>query len=166
MRNLLVGALALVMVCGACQKPTPRLNAPPHGVAEEACELQDTFNHMIDNGLLVDMTISDIHFMPHRPILNALGQERISRLAQIMDMYGGVIRFNTDVRDESLIAQRTEAIMTALEDAGLDTSQEVLRRDMAGGDGLDAAQCILIKTNEATYKPKKDSGSSLLGGDQ
>ncbi|MCK4342589.1 MAG: hypothetical protein KAY37_12795 [Phycisphaerae bacterium] len=158
MRNLILYAAAVGLACGACQKPSPRLNAPPHGVAENTSDLRDTFAHMIDNGLLADMTISDIHFVPHRALLNSLGEDRLCRLAGLIEVYGGVIRFNPTVTDEDLIARRTETVMAFLADEGIDTSRKVLTHDLPGGRGMDATQAILIKKNEATYKPKQQTG--------
>ena len=88
---------------------------------------------LTDNALLADMTVSDRHFLPHRAKLNHLGVQRLSRLASLMDAYGGVVRFNSELDDEELIAQRTEAIVEFLAEAGVDTTREVLVEDMPGG---------------------------------
>ena len=160
MKALVWCVAAACVVCGACQKPVARLNAPPHGTSEEANPLQSHYAHMIDNALLEDMTVSDVHFLPHRPLLNTLGRERLSRLAALMEAYGGTIRFSTDLTDEKLIQARTDQITAFLSEAGLDTTQEVLSRDLPGGRGMDAGQAVLIKANEGTYKPKKTGGGT------
>lgn len=160
MRCLLLGTAAACAMCAACQEPGPRLNAPPHGAAVKTSELQSTFVHMMDNALLEDMTISDLHFMPHRPMLNQLGEERLCRLASLMEVWGGQIRFNTDLTDDELIEQRKQAIMDFLADAGVDTTAEVLGRDLPGGQGMPASEAILIKANEATYAPSAKQGTS------
>ena len=159
MKQLLVWIAALSLTCFACKSPQPRLNAPPHGTAEKTSQLQSMYEHMIDNALLEEMTVSDIHFLPHRSILNTLGQQRLSRLASLMEAYGGEIRFNTNLEDEQLIDQRLDIVLEFLREAGLDTSAEILRRDLPGGPGIDATEAILIKLHEATYKPCKSSGA-------
>ena len=103
MKYLLIGTAAAALLCGACNSPEPRLNAPPHGTAERTSNLQTMYTHMIENALLANMTISDIHFLPHRAQLSPLGEERLSRLAALMEAYGGVIRFDTVAEDEELL---------------------------------------------------------------
>jgi hypothetical protein len=163
MKRWWLAVTAACLACAACEKPIARLNAPPHGFTEEPNPMQFEYLSMVDNALLEDMTLNDVHFVPHRPMLNTLGEERLARLATLMQIYGGTIRFNTNLTDEKLIAARTSHVIDFLCDAGLDTSAELLVRDLAGGAGMDAAQAILIRTNEGTYKPKKDSSAG--GGD-
>ena len=164
MKHLLVWVAVLSLTCFACNSPQPRLNAPPHGTAEDTSEMHSMYEHMIDNALLEEMTVSDMHFLPHRSILNTLGQQRLSRLTSLMEAYGGEIRFSTSLEDEQLIDQRLDVVLEFLREAGLDTSAEILRPDLPGGSGMDATEAILIKLNEATYKPGKssDAGSTLL----
>ena len=162
MNRLLVCLAATCVACSACQKPAPRLNAPPHGEAENKSELQDSYAYMVDNGLLADMSISDVHFLPHRPALNTLGQERLQRLVALMQMYGGTIRFNTNESDQALVDQRMNVVKVALANEGLDTTTEVLKQDLPGGRGMDAAQAILIKTTEGTFVHKKKTSSDAM----
>lgn len=145
MTRLVLCTLAVSITCGACQQPISRLNAPPHGPTEKPSELQAQYAHMVDNALLADMTVADVHFVPHRVMLNSLGEERLSRLATLMEVHGGTIRFSTDEPDEELIAERVEKIRTFLRQAGVDTSLPVVKRDLPGGTGLGAREAILIK---------------------
>jgi hypothetical protein len=158
MSKWLVIALALVVCSAGCQQPAQRLNAPPHGYAERQADLAVEYAHMIDNALLENMTISDVHFLPHRAQLNSLGEERVARLALLMELYGGTIRFSTNETEE-LAAARTRTILEFLEDTGAEVTAQSLVPDMAGGRGIDAAQAVLIRKYEATYQPKKGSGS-------
>ena len=161
MRTLLVCTAALGLACAACESPEPRLNAPPHGMAENTSEMQGMYLYMMDNALLADMSISDIHFVPHRPMLNTLGEQRLTRLASLIEVYGGEVLFSTNVKEKKLIDERTEAIREFLCDAGIDTATDGVRLDMPGGRGLEATEVILIKAKEGTYQPKKsDSGPS------
>lgn len=155
--------LAALLILGGCNKPAPRLNAPPHGEANETVESQGTLVYMNDTALLANMTISDMHFLPHRAQLNGNGLERLSRLAQLMQAYGGTIRYNTDETDETLLARRTDAVMQFLRETGLTTTSETLTRDLPGGKGMSATEAVLIKTHEATYNPKAKSGSASGG---
>lgn len=160
MRRLLLCSVIVGVACSACQKPAARLNAPPHGTCEEPSPLQEEFVQMVDNALLADMTVSDIHFVPQRAMLNSLGEERLTHLADLMERYGGTIRFSTDVTDKPLVEARTKSILTFLSTRGIDTLADTLVQDMPASTGMDAAQAILIKMNEATYHPKRSAGSS------
>ena len=163
MRYVLVWTAAAGLICTACNSPDPRLNAPPHGVAERTSAMRTMYTHMIDNALLANMTVCDIHFLPHRAMLSPLGEERLSRLASLMQAYGGVIRFDTEVEDDELTEQRITTIVDFLREAGIDTMTEVVRRDLPGGRKMDATEAILIKANEATYQPSGSSSSSSSG---
>jgi hypothetical protein len=166
MNRLLSGLVAVGLVCGACQEPAPRLNAPPHGVPERAADLQAEYRHMEDNALLTDMVVSDIHFVPQRAMLNALGEERLTRLANLMELYGGTVHLSTNATDEELVKARVEQVRSCLAAAGIDTTAETVVAGLAQGRGMDAAQTVLIKANEGTYVPKKKGGPEaglLLG---
>jgi hypothetical protein len=155
MYRLLIVTVVVSLLVAGCNQPGARLNAPPHGQPYQTADLQGTFTYMADNALLADMTVSDMHFLPHRSLLNDLGVQRLSRLAALMDAYGGTIRFNTELTDEDLIARRTGVIMDFLAQAGVDTTREVVVQDMPGGVGMPATEAILIKAEEGTYNPEK-----------
>jgi len=171
MSRYVVWTVCVCVICVACNKPNARLNAPPHGTPYETSDLQGTFVYMTDNALLADMTVSNIHFHPHRATLNTLGQQRLSRLVSLLEVHGGTIRFNTDIDDEELIEKRTDAILAFLAEAGVDTTGQVLVEDLRGGRGMDASEVILIKVFEASYQPKGAGGagggpSTASGGTQ
>lgn len=157
-RTVVALAAVGILVVG-CNSPDSRLNAPPHGRVYETNDMQGTYTYMIDNAALADMTVSDMHFLPHRALLNDLGVQRLARLAELMDAYGGTIRFNTNLTDEELADQRAAEIVSFLSESGIDTTSEVVARDLPGGEGSAATEAILIKANEGTYDPKKKSGS-------
>jgi len=162
MKRISLGVVAVVVVCGGCQQSMTRLNAPPHGTTERVSKLQDMYVHMVNNALLADMAVSDVHFVPHRERLNALGEQRLCRLASLMEVYGGTIRFSTDAEDAELVEGRLASITAFLAGLGMDTSGDVVELNMRGGEGMAADEAILIKANEGTYKPSQsDSGSSV-----
>ena len=159
MRRLSVLGAALVMLLG-CNETAKRLNAPPHGHPEETSDMQGTFTYMSDNAMLADMTITDMHFYPHRAQLNALGETRLSRFASLMDAYGGQLRMSTDSTNTNLIAKRMQTVREFLTETGVPTSAEVIVRDMPGGRGMDADEAILIRANEGTYRPSDNAEGS------
>ena len=150
----------LALTAAGCNEPRQRLNAPPHGEPTTTADAQGTLVYMNDNALLANMTISDMHFLPHRAQLNSMGMERLSRLAQLMQAYGGTIRFNTDETDEALLTKRTDTVMQFLREAGMTTSSELVTRDLSGGKGMLATEAVLIRANEGTYVPKAKGGGT------
>jgi hypothetical protein len=128
--------------------------------------MQGTFTYMADNALLADMTVNDTHFLPHRALFTDLGERRLARLASLMEAYGGTIRFNTDLTDQDLIDQRVAMVVDFLAEAGIDTTEEVVTKDMPGGHGMSAAEAILIKATQGTHDPERerpDTGAGTTG---
>lgn len=162
MRRTVPVVAVLTAMLTACKQPAARMNAPPHGGAESVHDMQGTFVYMSDNALLSDMSVSDRHFLPHRPILSTLGEQHLGRLASLMKSYGGTLRFSSDDRDEKLGEQRIAAVRARLAELGVDTTKETVTSGLPGGSGMDAAQAVLIKANLGTYvPPKKSQGSGI-----
>lgn len=155
----ITGAALSGLACS--NSPDARINTPPHGESEKTSDLQGTFVYMNDNAMLADMNLSDMHFMPHRALLTSLGEERLSRLAELMKAYGGELRYNTDLSaDDPLRGKRVAAIVEFLNETGLKTTPDAVHFDEPGGRGMPASSAVLIKANEGTYKPKKSSGGA------
>ncbi len=161
MRYILISLIVLT-VAGGCESPEPEQADPVPEPVIEAQDVQGTFEYMVDNALLADMTIADYHFVPHRALLTPLGEQRLLRLATLIESYGGVIRYNTDLDDGALLGERTRTIIDFLAANGADTTADILTREMSGGVGMEAREAILIKSNEATYKPSSTSGGTSV----
>lgn len=160
----LIGAGALIAGAG-CQDTNSEMAAAPEETEKEQhrAKYDMTYDHMTDNALLEDMTISDYHFLPHRPALSSLGEVRLKRLVALIRDYGGTIRFNTD-EDANLVEKRLTTIKSYLNESGLDSTSEVISAGMQGGAGMDAAQVIAIRAGEGTYKPKKSAAKAPAAG--
>jgi len=121
--SLLSGTTVIILLAGVCQEPTRRLNAPPQGASNEPHPMQNDMNYMVDNALLEDMCVSDIHFVPHTTQINSLGARRLNRYAELMLNIGGTIHYDTSERDENLVDARVETVREYLADAGADLSK-------------------------------------------
>lgn len=152
--------IAAVFALSGCHEQTARVNAPPHGQPENVNDMQGTFVYMTDNALLSNMTVSDMHFLPHRALLSPVGEERVRRLASLMDAYGGTIRLNSDEEDTALVDARLKAVKDYLTELGVDTTKEVVQADLPGGRGMDANQAIMIRAAQGGFTPAKKSGAS------
>lgn len=159
-------AMLLSISIVGCQSQQSRLNAPPHGEEAEKPDLQGTYVYMADNALLESMSVSDYHFLPNRDRLTTLGKQRLYRLAALIEEYGGAIRYNSLLgHDDPLVTKRTTAIVNYLTELGVDTRNRTISREpLAESTSKSAEEAILIRVNEGTYKPKKSSSSSAMGG--
>jgi len=135
------------LVLAGCGQPTGRLNAPPQGDAEHRSELQPFFTCQVDNAMMADMTISDIHFVPHTAELNSLGTARLTRMAKVIDAYGGTVRYATREPSEDLVNQRLAHVREYLTTSGVDAGRVDARVAQAGSNFTGAAEAI-----EATDK--------------
>lgn len=164
MRKIVVSLLLAGLACCGCNEPKDRVNTPLHGPGGGINDMQGTLVYMSDNALLADMSMSDMHFYPHRPRLNEVGQERLCRLISLIEAYGGAIRFSSSVEDENLSRARLQTVTSFMQDAGLNVTAENLTEGLPGGRGMDAPQAIMIKLNEGSYIPPKKAGGASGGG--
>ncbi|MBN2447915.1 MAG: hypothetical protein JXO22_14380 [Phycisphaerae bacterium] len=159
MRRTLVGLAICMFVLGCAS------NGPTEECESTACEpanaqdMRGTLDYMAESALLADMTVGDYHFVPHRAMLTLAGEQRVIRLANLLDAYGGTVRFNTDLEPGQLRDQRMQSIRACLAANGVDTTNEVVTIDLPGSTGMDAREAILIKQNEGSYVP---AGSSSM----
>lgn len=165
MKRCLLGSVIPAFLILGCHDPNARLNAPPHGEEPTATnELQGTYVYMQDAALLADMSISDMHFFPHRALLTSLGEQRLSRLALLMQEYGGSIRMSSALDDAELLRQRTDAVVAFLTEAGIEVVPQTVVQDVPGGRGLPAAEVLLIRTQVGQFNPDCSNSSASASG--
>ncbi|UCG33335.1 MAG: hypothetical protein JSU68_01645 [Phycisphaerales bacterium] len=135
--------LTMVLTVSGCTQSSERLNAPPQGAAEQANPLQEQYVYMQDNALLADMSISDIHFVPHTAELNGLGARRLNRYAQLLAVYGGTLHYDTELDgSDPLIQKRVEHAVEYAKLAGLDPDKFEIVVGHPGGRGVRATDAI------------------------
>ncbi len=122
-------------------------------------ELRPHLTYMVDNAMLHDMSIADIHFVPHTSELSGTGIVKLDRFAILLDTYGGTLRYDTFIEDEELIEQRLEHTREYLAMAGCDMSRVRVETMMPGGRGLPAVDAIEAKERAETQA----SGSQAAG---
>ncbi|HUN80833.1 MAG TPA: hypothetical protein VMV81_04910 [Phycisphaerae bacterium] len=147
----------------------PRLNSPPQGYAEPHHAMASYYAYHNDQGMLADMSIADIHFIPHSDRLSATGQARLERYAELLADTGGTLRFDTKVNDDDLVRARLIAANSFL--AELECTHPILVAvGGAGGRGMTAQEAsgakAVAKQPEArkeAYHLNKKEGSSSSG---
>jgi len=165
----LVGSVTLVWSAWGCNQPSERLNAPPQGYSEYPSPLAESFVYMVDNAMLEDLSLADIHFVPHSGELNGLGARRLERYAKLLTVYGGSVRYATAVADDRLVEQRMGSIRDYLATTGIASERIRVVRDLPGGVGMTAREAIVAKSEaiageqkQETKGGKKGAGASAL----
>ncbi len=160
----IVGSVALIFWTVGCNEPSPRLNAPPQGTAEYTSTLQDSFVYMVDNAMLEDLSMTDIHFVPHTSELNGTGARRLDRYAKLLTVYGGSIRYASYSSDERLVEQRMASVRDYLATTGIDRDRIKVSKDLPGGVGMTAREAIVARN--ATSASEKGGKGGKKGSSQ
>jgi len=164
----LAGTLVLAAL-GCDYGGMSRLHAPPQGYSGEPnLVAQEPYAVMVDNAMMSDMIISDIHFVPHTNELNGLGAHRLERYARLLKHYGGTLRYDSTLDNEKMIEKRMEHVSEFLATAGLETDDVKVVRGIAGGEGLPATEAVMAVKGARTpvqhARPAYSSGGGEGGG--
>jgi hypothetical protein len=159
MRTILTMAALLgwVGLVGCASGPTGRLNAPPQGSSAYPHRLQEPYLQMTDSAVVADMSVADIHFVPHTPELNDLGQWRLAGCVDVLKRHGGTVRYDSQTDDAGLVRKRLASIREYLEHAGVDPATVKVVVDVAGGRGIDAQEAIDVLKASRT----KEAGAAV-----
>lgn len=152
------------MWTAGCLDPSTRLNAPPQGSTERPNQMQDQYVYMTDNGMMYDMCVSDIHFIPHTSSLSGLGVRRLNRYAELLEGYGGSVHLDTICDDETLNQARLQSINTHLASAGLNMNNVKVERGTAQGRGFDAPTALRVMAEGTVDDTKAGGGGAAKSG--
>jgi hypothetical protein len=75
--------------------------------------------------MLADMSIADIHFVPHSTFLSGAGEARLERYAELLAAHGGSLNYDTAINDGKLL------------DARLKSARDFLAQACPGGQPVD-----------------------------
>jgi len=109
---------------------------------QDAAAMHRYYDPMVANAAAYDISVADIHFVPHTSRLNDLGVRRLDLLSGTLQEYGGVVRYETDSTDKESIDARLVEIQTYLTDIGLDMTNVKVAAMMSGGRGMSATEAI------------------------
>jgi hypothetical protein len=117
------------------------------------------FDRMVHNAELADMSITEIHFVPNRPMLNSNGTRRLNHLAWMVDQYGGQIMFDTADPNSEMAQARLRTIVCFLKQWGLSNQKIVVCLGLPLSQGMTADEAIKIY-QDTRFKPgEKDNGA-------
>ncbi|HPD29565.1 MAG TPA: hypothetical protein PLL20_06190 [Phycisphaerae bacterium] len=164
-------ALAVLALAGCTcvdGPPADQMNAPPQGTAPTGSRLAENYVAMTDNALLNDASMSSVHFVPRTAELNALGVRRLTRMAEVLKVYGGTVFYDGSDAERDLRKDRVEKIRLYLTSCGIDPSRFKVEEGFAGGSGIDGDEAVAIR--RATRGPgdvkiqAQAAGSGSSGG--
>ncbi|MCH9033881.1 MAG: hypothetical protein IID42_05185 [Planctomycetes bacterium] len=98
--------------------------------------------YMADNAMLHDMSLADLHFVPHTRELSGTGIARLDRMAVMLDTYGGTVRYETYATNEAFIQERLDHVREYLATTGCDMSRVEIKTMLSGGRGMSAVKAL------------------------
>ncbi len=119
------------------------------------------FTHMTDNAMLSDMSLADMHFIPHTDELSGLGEVRIDRMAKLLNVYGGTVRYATELGDEAMVEQRMQHVREYLTLVGCSMDRVTVAVMRPGGIGMpgdEAAEKYRRGTTERDDSATRQTG--------
>lgn len=156
---------ALLMAVPACQEPQTEAKPWTPGIQSVRADYESHLVTMVDNAILSDMSVADIHFIPHTAELSGVGEVRLSRMAKLLNTYGGTVRYETQLDDEVVIGKRLDHVREYLALTGCDMKRVEVTTGMAGGRGLSGEDAVK-NLKAGTAKKQADSGAPLGSGFQ
>lgn len=121
------------------------------------------YMHMVDNAILRDMSVADIHFVRHTSEVSGIGEARLNRLAKLLNTYGGIVRYETELDDEALIQQRLGRVREYLALSGCDMDRVEVAQMISGGRGMPGDEAV-EKFIKGTGAEQEAGSSTLLPG--
>ena len=150
---------ALIVALAACNGNLPTTEMQHERMDEMRAAPRPHLAYMVDNATLHDMSLADIHFVPHTTELSGTGIMRLDRMAVMLDTYGGTVRYDTTLTDEFMVAKRLEHVSDYLATTGCDMGRVKLEAALAGGRGMPADDAITAREQAAAGSGDKAGGS-------
>lgn len=151
-------ACAIAVLCvGACADPKPhtQLNAPPVGHADAHPEWSEVYVYHNDQGLMADMSIADIHFLPHTSELSGTGEARLGRYAELLATIGGTLYYDTMLTNEDLVKARIRTAREFLSDAVPGAKPISVVVGLPGSQGMTAREAIADRDIAQQPEPRQ-----------
>lgn len=120
--------------------------------------------YMADNAILQDMSIADIHFVPHTLELSGTGIARLDRMAVLLDTYGGLVRYETYNTDVGFVQDRLDHVREYLDTTGCDMGRVEIKATMSGGYGMSAEKALAAEEKAAAQGQPGGGAAAGLGG--
>jgi hypothetical protein len=154
-RILLLWPALLPLISGCPPTERPRLNAPPQGDSQETPTVMgENFAYHNDQGMLADMSIADLHFVPHGTELSGVGIARLERYAELLASSGGTIHYSTSIRDPEMASRRVSVANNFLRQSIPGSRPIVVVLGLPGGRGMPGKEAILDQAVARQPEPR------------
>ncbi|MCG8408225.1 MAG: hypothetical protein MI923_23745 [Phycisphaerales bacterium] len=144
-RVVWVSAVGLLTLAGVgCNRPEGlgRLNAPPQGDSDDPHDMSEYFSYHSDQGALSDLSITDIHFVPHSDELSGVGEAKLEQYAGLLATRGGTLHYETSLPDLELIDARIAVANEFLAEVIPSNNRIEVARGLSRGRGMTARESI------------------------
>ncbi len=140
-----VGAAGILLSVTACHRVHTATDLQVERLEEMRHDPRQHWRDMADNALLHDMSLADMHFVPHTAELNGTGVARLDRLSPLLDVYGGTVRYDTELTDDALVQKRLVHVREYIAMSGCNMDRVQVKTMMSGGRGMTAEEAIGIR---------------------
>ena len=135
--------------CHTCKSFKTSTDLQLELIAKSREEPREHFTYMVDNAMLHDMSVADIHFVPHTAELSGTGAARLNRMATLLDTYGGTVRYETFNTDEAFVKQRLDHVHEYIALTGCDMGRVQVKAMISGGRGMSASKAMIVQPRSA-----------------
>ena len=149
---------ALVSIPLACSDMRNSTSIQVDQMHESREAYGDHFRYMVDNAILSDMSLADLHFIPHTNELSGVGAVRLERMARLLNTYGGKIRYETGLSDDAMLAARTAHVREFLALSGCEIENVEIAIMAPGGRGMSGREGVAKYQRAVTVS----DGASVL----
>lgn len=138
--GLAMGTLALATACQPNE--TMSMNAPQTEDSPPQPEMAEYYAYHNDQGMMSDLSIADIHFIPHQANLSGVGEARLERYAELLATSGGTLCYDTRMADDALVQARLAMAREFLAHAVPGKNQIDVVLGLPGGRGMLATEAL------------------------
>lgn len=162
--------VCVLWVCGVglcvagCVDPGQKkaINTPKSFEPADRPSVAEFLAYHNDQGMMAEMGIADIHFVPHSSALSGTGVARLERYAELLAATGGELRYATTESDETLINERLAAAKEFLAQVIPSNHCVEVVRGLPGGRGMTAREALTGR-DVAEQAEKRDTAYELNG---
>jgi hypothetical protein len=151
---------ALLVMVTACNEPAKERHTWAPSADDVRAERNAHLSTMVDNAILSDMSLADIHFIPHTAEISGVGEARLARMAKLLNTYGGTVRYETQLTDEDMIALRLDHVREYLALTGCDMKRVEVTTGLPGGQGMWGDEATR-KLKQGTEKKAGTTGTTI-----
>ena len=119
------------------------------------------FEDQVRTGVVRQRTIFDYQFAPGSASLTTLGSRDLGYLAEAMRVDGGTIAVRRGQADDRLYAARLESVRRALSLRGIGRDRVALVDGLAGGNGVESGEALIIREQVRKIPFEIPTGSVL-----